>query len=100
MTVKTLAARSAALRGDAERVLRSILARPQRRSALPHVLAALALAAAGAVAALLLAPHSGAENRAMARRGLGQLRRRTRSLAREAAQRASAERGRHPETAH
>ncbi|HTO69437.1 MAG TPA: hypothetical protein VMR31_06210 [Myxococcota bacterium] len=85
MTAKSLAARSAALRTDAERLIRAILPRPQQQTALPRILAALALATAGAVAALLLTPKTGAETRAIARRRFAGLRRRTNAFAREAA---------------
>jgi hypothetical protein len=81
---KSLAARSWALRDDIERAIRSFLPRRQASSPLPRVLAGVALAAAGAAAALCLAPRTGAETRASARRHWNVLQRRARAAWRKA----------------
>lgn len=65
-----------------ERWVRSVL--PRRAappSPLPRVLAGLALALAGAAAALLLSPRNGPELRALARKRLERLRRRANDFA-------------------
>jgi len=86
----TLANRSAGLRAELERAIRGMLPSRQRpSSALPRILAAMALAAAGALAALCLAPRSGAATRALARRRLDGLQRRARGIVRDAARTAS-----------
>jgi len=84
MNAKSIATRSWALRDDVERMIRSFLPRERASSPAPRIAAGLALAAAGAIAALCLAPRTGAETRAMARRHYGVLRRRARAAWRKA----------------
>jgi len=67
-------------RHDLDRWLRSIWPRRAEPSALPGVLASLALVLAGAAVALALTPMNGAEMRAMARKRLTALRRQTSDL--------------------
>jgi hypothetical protein len=66
---------------DVQRWVLSMLPRREPPSAMPGVLAGLGLVILGAAAALLLSPRTGSELRGLARKQIGDLRRRASDFA-------------------